>query len=229
MSKETQSGSADPLNTLRKIAEDPLASSVVTLFAAKVIAEEVVGREERARLDMKLSSGEMVGVRSLVESHPIFTNAKGADEFNTFLTTHEELALSRSVPTHTEVADPFIENILRPSGLSLWISRQERLPLRSQVANLLEDIKLSAVAPVVLARGLRKQLGSKIADATIFGLPVLTGFYVSMLPVAFQGGGSPNIVDGVLATAVLYMGSGYMLYRPGRKNVTPYRQELNNP
>lgn len=247
MSIEFAPGLPDPLNTLRKIAEDPFVSSdpavsaEITLSSAKLIAEEVITRKKRARADRGLSLAELTSVGELLDSHPELRGESTA--LLEFLKVQTEFAQLReqSAPQSPQdlnlalpgTEDPLIEKILSPSRVSVWLSRQERLPFRSKVADLVEDIKLSAVAPFLLARGIGKldglETGRMVAVSTVL-FHAGVGLSAGMLSATFQTGDSvANPGVGVLAAAASYMLYGYVLYRPGSKNIAPYRQELNNP
>lgn len=236
MSKETLSGSfSDPLNKLRRVAEDPSTSSEITLIATYLIAEEVVTREGKVRSDRGLSPEEVTGIRGILDSHQRLLTVESAGLFNTFLDEQTMIAESRSQHPEQDsqnrdlVKDPFIEGILKPLSLSIWLSRQGRLPFRKTIANIIEDVKLAVAAPIVLARGIRREMGN-IGPVVVFSPHIVVGLTVSLIPqMLSQAGDSSSISVGILAAAASYMGAGYLLTQPGRKNIAPYRQKLNNP
>lgn len=193
------------LKALRSMAEDPELPQSTTLFAAELSGvEDVVG-------------------------------------FNVFLDRQERLALTRGqVSTQSLKPNPvpkslepvsFSQRIARSSEFSLWVSRQDWLPGRSAIANLMEDMKLTTLAPVALARGIHKQMDSQTGNlvaALTVSFPVILGIYVGMLPIILQTGESQPAV-GILAGVTSYMSFGYSFYHSARENIAPYRQELNKP
>lgn len=94
MSVEAASGLPDPLNTLRRIAEDPLLPSTVTLQAAHLVADVVVSREERARLDRGLPPSLLHAIRETVSLFPQAGSEAGRQEFDRFLGQQEEPVLA---------------------------------------------------------------------------------------------------------------------------------------
>lgn len=233
MSVERPKNPNRALDALRNIAEDPLLPQEVTLYAAKLIANEVVAREG----DRGFSSQQVSDIRELATLHPELSGEEGMVGFNNFLNQQEHLALARRIPAEVLSEEPdgltnFIERIVQPSSSSLWVSKQNWLPFRSKVANLMEDVKLSVLAPIVLARGIARQDGKDagIMVATIeVGMPVLMGLMVTTMPIVLQTGESPLINSGVATAVLSYLAWGYRLYHPGSKNAASYRQELNHP
>lgn len=115
------------------------------------------------------------------------------------------------------------EKFVEPSPVSFWINDQKRFPFRRALANLVEDIRVSAFTPFNLARGVRKNNGINGFAAAILvgGIPLGTGMEVGFVL------GNPLI--GALVAGACYMTEGYLLYRPCAANVEPYRKVLNAP
>lgn len=123
--------------------------------------------------------------------------------------------------------DHFTQEIVRPSQVSRWVSKQGWLPFRRQVAHFIEDAKLTAIAPIVLARGLRSQFKDNIVAGVPFLPPVAVGLFVSIVPPILNPGFSPDAGAGILAATLSYMTQGYLLYHQSSGKIAPYRQELN--
>lgn len=114
------------------------------------------------------------------------------------------------------------EEFVKPSPVSIWISEQSRIPFRRALANLVEDIRVSAFAPFNLARGMRKEGYNGVAAALfVGGSPLSVGVGIGFL--------IGNFLVGVSLAGLLYMTEGYLMYKPCAANVAPYRQVLNSP
>lgn len=114
------------------------------------------------------------------------------------------------------------EKFAQPSPVSLWISEQRRIPFRRALANLVEDIRVSAFAPFALARGMRKDNYNGVAAALFVSAePLMAGMLAGIISGSFP--------IGISAAGVMYMAEGYFLYKPCAVNVAPYRQVLNSP
>lgn len=114
------------------------------------------------------------------------------------------------------------EEFLKPSPVSIWISEQERIPFRRALANLVENVRVSAFAPFNLARGMSKEDCDGVAAALFVGSkPLMVGMLAGII-----SGSSPI---GISAVGVMYMAEGYFLYKLCAANVAPYRQILNAP